>query len=61
MNLVGFVVVVEDVTTAQGKDTPKWITIYVMYVKGVVYVLIAKGVERLKMNHIIEIEIEAHN
>jgi hypothetical protein len=44
--LVGFVVVMENVTTVVERDTLKSILIYVMYVKGQVYVLIVKEQEK---------------
>jgi hypothetical protein len=46
MIFVWFVVVVENVTTVVGKDTLRWILTYVMYVKGLVYVLIVKELEK---------------
>ena len=44
--LVGFVVAMENVTTVEEKDTLKLMPIYVMYVKGMVYALIAKEQEK---------------
>jgi hypothetical protein len=43
---VGFVAVVGNVPLVVEKDLLKWITINVKYVKGVVYVLIAKEREK---------------
>jgi hypothetical protein len=44
--LVGFVVVMENVTTVVERDTLKSIPIYVMYVKELGYVLIVKEQEK---------------
>jgi hypothetical protein len=45
-NLVGFVAVVENVTTVVEQDSLKWIPTYVMCVRGMVYVLIVKEQEK---------------